>query len=84
VRLRRLGSNGPAVSALGLGCMGMSTLYGQADEAESIATIQAALDAGITLLDTGDYYGAGQNELLLRQALRTRKREEFVLSDQPA
>jgi aryl-alcohol dehydrogenase-like predicted oxidoreductase len=60
--------------------MGMSTLYGQADEAESIATIQAALDAGITLLDTGDYYGAGQNELLLRQALRTRKREEFVLS----
>jgi aryl-alcohol dehydrogenase-like predicted oxidoreductase len=77
---RRLGSNGPAVSALGIGCMGMSTLYGPADEAESIATIQAALDAGITLLDTGDYYAAGQNELLLRDALRGRQRDEFVLS----
>jgi aryl-alcohol dehydrogenase-like predicted oxidoreductase len=77
---RRLGSNGPAVSALGLGCMGMSTLYGPAEEAESIATISAALDAGITLLDTGDYYAAGQNELLLREALRGRKGDEFVLS----
>jgi aryl-alcohol dehydrogenase-like predicted oxidoreductase len=80
VRLRRLGSTGPAVSALGLGCMGMSTLYGAADEAESIATIHAALDAGITLLDTGDYYAAGQNELLLRDALRGRNREEVALS----
>jgi aryl-alcohol dehydrogenase-like predicted oxidoreductase len=80
VRLRRLGSTGPAVSALGLGCMGMSTLYGAADEAESIATIHAALDAGITLLDTGDYYAMGQNELLLREALRGRNREEVVLS----
>jgi aryl-alcohol dehydrogenase-like predicted oxidoreductase len=80
VRLRRLGSTGPTVSALGLGCMGMSTLYGAADEAESIATIHAALDAGITLLDTGDYYAAGQNELLLRDALRGRNREEVVLS----
>src|SRR5467141_4132995 len=67
---RRLGSSGPQVSALGLGCMGMSGLYGPADEAESIATIRVALDAGITLLDTGDFYGMGHNELLLRDALR--------------
>jgi aryl-alcohol dehydrogenase-like predicted oxidoreductase len=60
--------------------MGMSTLYGPADDAESIATIHAALDAGITLLDTGDYYAAGQNELLLREALRGRNRETVVLS----
>lgn len=52
---RRLGTNGPSVSAIGLGCMGMSGMYGQADEAESIATIHAALDRGVTLLDTGDY-----------------------------
>ena len=57
-------------SEIGLGLMGMSALYGPADEAESIATIQAALDAGITLLDTGDWYGMGHNELLLRDALR--------------
>jgi aryl-alcohol dehydrogenase-like predicted oxidoreductase len=84
VRLRRLGSTGPTVSALGLGCMGMSTLYGAADEAESIATIHAALDAGITLLDTGDYYAAGQNELLLRDALRGRSREEVVSASNSA
>jgi aryl-alcohol dehydrogenase-like predicted oxidoreductase len=54
---RRLGFEGPNVAALGLGCMGMSVLYGPADEDESLATIRAALDAGITLLDTGDYYG---------------------------
>jgi aryl-alcohol dehydrogenase-like predicted oxidoreductase len=77
---RSLGSYGPRVSALGLGCMGMSDLYGPADEAESIATIHAALDAGITLLDTGDYYGMGHNEMLLREALRGRKRESVVLS----
>jgi len=77
---RRLGSSGPAVSALGLGCMGMSALYGSADDTESIATIQAALDAGVTLLDTGDYYGAGHNELLIREALRGRDREQAVLS----
>jgi aryl-alcohol dehydrogenase-like predicted oxidoreductase len=65
-----LGRNGPQVSRVGLGLMGMSGIYGQADEAESIATIRAALDAGITLLDTGDFYGMGQNELLLRDALR--------------
>jgi aryl-alcohol dehydrogenase-like predicted oxidoreductase len=77
---RRLGSTGPQVSAIGLGCMGMSGTYGPADEAESIATIGAALDAGITLLDTGDYYGMGHNELLLRQALRGRDRDGVVLS----
>jgi aryl-alcohol dehydrogenase-like predicted oxidoreductase len=77
---RTLGSHGPVVSALGLGCMGMSDLYGPADEAESIATIHAALDAGITLLDTGDYYGMGHNELLIREALRGRARDGVVLS----
>ncbi len=77
---RSLGSTGPEVSAIGLGCMGMSDLYGPADEAESIATIHAALDAGVTLLDTGDYYGMGHNELLLREALRGRDRETVVLS----
>ena len=60
--------------------MGMSDFYGPADEAESIATIQAALDAGITLLDTGDYYAAGHNELLIREALRGRNREQAVVS----
>jgi aryl-alcohol dehydrogenase-like predicted oxidoreductase len=77
---RVLGSSGPRVSAIGLGCMGMSDFYGPADEAESIATIRAALDAGITLLDTGDYYRRGHNELLLRDALRGRAREQAVLS----
>ena len=72
---RALSPTGPRVSALGLGCMGMSDLYGPADEAESIATIHAALDAGITLLDTGDFYGMGHNELLLREALEGRPRE---------
>ncbi len=80
MRTRSLGSAGPRVSALGLGCMGMSDFYGPADEAESIATIRAALDAGITLLDTGDYYGMGHNELLLREALHGRAREQVVLS----
>lgn len=77
---RSLGSHGPRVSALGLGCMGMSDFYGPADEKESIATIHAALDAGITLVDTGDYYGMGHNEMLIRDALRGRKRENVVLS----
>src|SRR5215467_5870918 len=65
-----LGRGGPAVSRAGLGLMGMSGIYGQADDHESIATIHAAVDAGITLLDTGDFYGMGHNELLLRDALR--------------
>jgi len=69
-----LGAGGPQVSRLGLGLMGMSGIYGPADEAESIATIHAALDAGVTLLDTADFYGMGHNELLLRDALRGRDR----------
>src|SRR6202011_5636827 len=77
---RQLGENGPTVSALGLGAMGMSGMYGPSDRAESIATIHAALDAGITLLDTGDFYGMGHNELLLREALSGVSREQVVLS----
>jgi aryl-alcohol dehydrogenase-like predicted oxidoreductase len=80
VLTRSLGSTGPTVSALGLGCMGMSDLYGPADDAESAATIQAAVGAGITLLDTGDYYGMGHNELLIRDALRGRDREAVQYS----
>jgi aryl-alcohol dehydrogenase-like predicted oxidoreductase len=76
---RQLGSHGPLVFPLGLGCMGMSDFYGPTDENESIATIHAALDAGITLLDTGDYYGAGHNEMLIGRALRDR-RGKSVLS----
>lgn len=71
MRTRPLGTTGPQVSALGLGCMGMSALYGEADRAESIATLHAALEAGVTLLDTGDFYGMGHNELLIGEALRT-------------
>src|SRR6516164_2310779 len=65
-----LGRGGPVVSRAGLGLMGMSGIYGQADDHESIATIHAAVEAGISLLDTGDFYGMGHNELLLRDALR--------------
>ena len=78
--LRTLGSTGPLVAPIGLGLMGMSDLYGPADDAESIATIHRALDAGVTLLDTGDFYGMGRNELLLRDALRGRRREDVVIS----
>jgi aryl-alcohol dehydrogenase-like predicted oxidoreductase len=77
---RQLGTTGATVSTLGLGCMGMSDLYGVADEVESIATIHAALDAGITLLDTGDFYGMGHNELLIREALKGRQRDRAVIS----
>jgi aryl-alcohol dehydrogenase-like predicted oxidoreductase len=80
MRTRQLGSTGPMVSELGLGCMGMSDLYGPSDRDEGIATIHAALDAGITLLDTGDFYGMGTNELLVRDALATRHRSKVVLS----
>ncbi len=76
----RLGRGGPVVSRAGLGLMSMSGVYGQADDHESIATIRAALDAGITLLDTGDFYGMGHNELLIAEALRGRTREDYVLS----
>ncbi|SFI74093.1 Predicted oxidoreductase [Amycolatopsis sacchari] len=78
--IRELGRHGPAVSALGLGLVGMSDLYGPADEAESVATIHAALEAGVTLFDTGDFYGMGHNELLLRDALRGRNRDNAVIS----
>ena len=78
---RSLGKTGPSVSALGLGCMGMSPdFYGPADETESIATLHAALDAGITLLDTGDFYGIGHNEMLIGRALKGRKRQDVEIS----
>jgi aryl-alcohol dehydrogenase-like predicted oxidoreductase len=77
---RKLGSTGPTVSALGLGCMGMSEVYGPADRGESIATVHAALDAGITLLDTGDFYAMGHNELLVREALKGVPREKVQIS----
>jgi aryl-alcohol dehydrogenase-like predicted oxidoreductase len=80
VNARRLGADGPAVSAIGLGCMGMSGMYGPADRGEGIATIHAALEAGVGLLDTGDFYGMGHNELLIGEALRGRPREEYRLS----
>lgn len=83
MRTRTLGTTGPQVSALGLGCMGMSGMYGETDRAESIATIHAALEAGVTLLDTGDFYGMGHNELLISEALRTAPaalRENALLS----
>jgi aryl-alcohol dehydrogenase-like predicted oxidoreductase len=76
---RQLGRSGPRVSSLVLGCMGMSGIYGPSDRAESIATIHAALDAGINLLDTGDFYGMGHNEMLLAEALAGR-RDQALLS----
>ena len=78
----RLGRTGPTVSALGLGCMGMSGMYGPSDRAESIATIHAALEAGVTLLDTGDFYGMGHNEMLIAEALKGRNRDQVLLSRQ--
>jgi aryl-alcohol dehydrogenase-like predicted oxidoreductase len=77
---RKLGRSGPSVSALGLGCMGMSDFYGPADRSESIATIHQALASGVTLLDTGDFYGMGHNEMLIAEALKDRRREDLVLS----
>ncbi len=76
---RQLGSTGPTVFPLALGCMGMSGMYGQSDDDESVATIHAALDQGVTLLDTGDFYGMGHNEILIGRALKGR-REKVILS----
>ncbi len=78
---RSLGMHGPKVSAIGLGGSSMSDAGGSTDETESIATIHAALDSGITLLDTADFYGMGHNEMLMREALRGRAREQVVISD---
>lgn len=77
---RKLGTQGPDVSILGLGCMGMSGMYGPADRTESIATIHAAMEAGITLLDTGDFYGMGHNEMLIGEALAGRNRDNALIS----
>ena len=80
MKRRKLGATGPEVGELGLGCMGMSDFYGPADRAESLATIDAALDAGATLIDTGDFYGSGHNEILIGEALKTRRRDDLVIS----
>ena len=79
VASRKLGATGPAVYPLALGCMGMSGMYGHADQDESIATIHAAIDRGVTLLDTGDFYGSGHNEMLIGRALKDR-RDKILLS----
>jgi aryl-alcohol dehydrogenase-like predicted oxidoreductase len=78
MKTRRLGTHGPEVSAIGLGCMGFSGTYGPAKDAESLKTIHAAIDAGITLLDTGDFYGMGHNELLVGRAIKDRRDKVFV------
>src|ERR1700740_1043720 len=78
--LGNLGNHGRRVSTIGLGCMGMSDFYGPADRGESIATIHAALDAGITLLDTGDFYGMGHNERLSGEARASRGRDNVQIS----
>jgi aryl-alcohol dehydrogenase-like predicted oxidoreductase len=75
-----LGKSGPLTSVVGLGCMGMSDFYGPADRAESLATLHAAVEAGINLLDTGDFYGMGHNELILRDALQSIPRNRVLLS----
>ena len=76
---RKLGSAGPEVFPIALGCMGMSGMYGAADEGESVATIHAAVDAGVNLIDTGDFYGMGHNEMLVGRALRF-IREQVLIS----
>src|SRR6202790_410384 len=78
VKTTQLGKNGPVVSVVGLGCMAMSDIYGPSDEAESIATIQMAIDSGINLLDTGDFYGMGHNEMLIRRAIEGRRKDVFL------
>jgi len=79
MNVRKLGAAGPLVSEIGLGCMGMSGVYGPADEQESIHTIQEAIDQGINLLDTGDFYGMGHNEMLIGRAIQGR-RDKVLLS----
>ncbi|MEV6324184.1 aldo/keto reductase [Nocardia sp. NPDC051787] len=76
----QLGATGPTVGRIGIGAMGMSGMYGAADDAESTATIHAALDSGANLIDTGDFYGAGHNEMLIGRAIAERPREDVVLS----
>ena len=78
MKMRKLGRNGPEVSAVGLGCMGMSAFYGGADEAQSIAVIHRALDLGVTLFDTAEMYGPHTNEVLLGKALQGRRDEAFI------
>jgi aryl-alcohol dehydrogenase-like predicted oxidoreductase len=78
VKQRRLGTDGPWVSAMGLGCSGMSADYGLPEDAESTATIHRAIELGVTLFDTSDAYGAGRNEELLGRALKGRRDEVFV------
>ena len=78
MQMRRLGAKGPEVSAIGLGCMGMTDIYGAADEGEAISTIHAALDAGVTLIDTGDFYAMGANEMLVGRALQGRRDQAFI------
>lgn len=80
MNMRKLGRTGPTVSAIGLGCMGMSDVYGPTDRGESIRTIHAAIDAGVTLIDTGDFYGMGHNEMLIGEALKGGKRDAVQLS----
>jgi aryl-alcohol dehydrogenase-like predicted oxidoreductase len=77
----KLGQTGPTVSVLGLGCMGMSPgVYGPSDEVEGLATIRAAVEAGVTLVDTGDFYGMGHNEMLIRRALESVPRSQVAIS----
>lgn len=78
MKMRKLGRNGPEVSAVGLGCMGMSAFYGAADEAQSIAVIHRALDLGVSLFDTAEMYGPHTNEVLLGKALKGRRDEAFI------
>ncbi len=78
MKMRKLGRNGPEVSAVGLGCMGMSAFYGAADEAQSIAVIHRALDLGVTLFDTAEMYGPHTNEVLVGKALKGRRNEAFI------